>query len=150
MLKGLREEEENLYNLRRTDFAELDHLPLPDVPILFFVGGKFSAPPERQSKEFDHEAYFQHRIPQWINNWNQVIRNSTAGGWLIHCVNAGHMVHWDEPEIVLHNRDAGRSYKQVTILSHRVENSGTQARIHLVIAVVVNEGVRALFADALS
>ncbi|HMF70528.1 MAG TPA: alpha/beta hydrolase, partial [Flavitalea sp.] len=47
-----------LTELRRTDFAEISALPLPNVPIYFFVGGKFEVPIDRRSKDFDQESFF--------------------------------------------------------------------------------------------
>ena len=66
-------ESENLRYLRKTDFQAFDTLAMPEVPILFFVGGKFDVPPQRRIKEFDHEAYFYARLKQWILHWNAVV-----------------------------------------------------------------------------
>ena len=103
MPKVLREERQALKTLRKTDYVELRAIPLPKVPIVFFVGGRFYVPEERRIKDFDHEAYFQNRILQWISNWNRVIRETGAGGFLVYCANAAHFVHHDEPWIVINN-----------------------------------------------
>jgi len=51
-------ERQTLTQWRKTDFAEIKSLPLPNVPILFFVGGKFEVPPQNRSKDFDQETFF--------------------------------------------------------------------------------------------
>jgi pimeloyl-ACP methyl ester carboxylesterase len=51
-----------LTDLRKTDFAELTSLPVPRVPIVFFVGGKLEVPMERRSKDYDHERFFEVKI----------------------------------------------------------------------------------------
>ena len=81
-------------------------IPLPKVPVVFFVGGKFQVQVERRIKDFDHEAYFQNRVLQWISNWNEVIRDNGAEGFLVYCANAGHFVHHDEVQIVVNNIEA--------------------------------------------
>lgn len=103
MPKALQEEREILKELRKTDYAELAAIPLPEVPIVFFVGGRFYVPEERRFKDFDHEAYFQNRVVQWIGSWNQLIRDTGAGGFLVYCARAGHFVQHDEPGIVINN-----------------------------------------------
>jgi pimeloyl-ACP methyl ester carboxylesterase len=41
-----------LAELRRTDFAEVTSLPVPNVPIYFMIGGNFEVPPEKRSKDY--------------------------------------------------------------------------------------------------
>ena len=45
-------ERQVLNDLRKTDFSEISKLPLPNVPIYFFVGGKFEVPPAQRSKDY--------------------------------------------------------------------------------------------------
>ncbi len=58
-----------LSELRRTDFAEISSLPVPDVPVYFFIGGRLEVPPERRSKNYDHEAFFKERTNVNIERW---------------------------------------------------------------------------------
>ncbi len=92
-----------LNDLRRTDFAEISKLPLPDVPILFFVGGKFEVPIERRSKDFDQEAFFHIKNNSNMERWKKLIYSSSKGGTLIYLTNAGHYIHWNDPKSVISN-----------------------------------------------
>ena len=92
-----------LTDLRRTDFSEINILPVPNVPIYFFVGGKFEVPVERRSKEFDHVAFFNHKTDANNERWKQFIYSSNKGGALIYLTNCGHFVHRDDPKTVIGN-----------------------------------------------
>ena len=96
-------EGEVLRLLRQTDFAELNRLPLPNVPICFFVGGKFEVPPERWSKDFNHPDFFYLRTSRDMERWRKVIYSSGKGGQLIFLSNSGHFVHRDDPNSVSGN-----------------------------------------------
>lgn len=103
MPRALQEELQVLADLRRTDFAELNDLPLPKVPIYFFVGGKFDVPPANRSKDFDHLLYFKIKTHQFVEKWNNIIYASEKPGMLLYISTAGHFVHKDTPEIVIEN-----------------------------------------------
>ncbi|TDQ11747.1 alpha/beta fold hydrolase [Pedobacter metabolipauper] len=92
-----------LNDLRITDFAEISKLPLPNVPIYFFVGGKFEVPPEQRSKDFDQEAFFHIKNNANIERWKKLMYASNKGGTLIYLTNSGHYVHWDDPKSVINN-----------------------------------------------
>lgn len=47
--------------LRKTDFAEISKLPLPNVPVYFFVGGNFEVPPDQRDKDFDQELFLPYQ-----------------------------------------------------------------------------------------
>lgn len=85
-----------LNDLRKTDFAEISSLPLPNVPIYFLVGGKFDVPPEQRSKEYDQEAFFHVKNTSNMERWKKLIYSSSKGGALIYLTNAGHYIHWDD------------------------------------------------------
>lgn len=89
-----------LNDLRKTDFAEISSLPLPNVPIYFLVGGKFDVPPEQRSKEYDQEAFFHVKNTSNMERWKKLIYSSSKGGALIYLTNAGHYIHWDDPKSV--------------------------------------------------
>jgi pimeloyl-ACP methyl ester carboxylesterase len=96
-------ETEVLKKLRQTDFAELNNLPLPNVPIYFFVGGKFEVPVERWSKDFNHPAFFTLRTTRDMERWKKLTYSSSKGGSLIFLSNCGHFVHRDDPKAVIGN-----------------------------------------------
>ncbi len=90
-----------LAELRRTDFIEITNLPVPNVPIYFFIGGKFEVPPEKRSKDFNHEEFFTQRTNINIERWKKFIYSSNKGGSLIYLSNCGHYVHRDDPKAVV-------------------------------------------------
>lgn len=92
-----------LTDLRKTDFAELNSLPIPQVPILFFVGGKLEVPMERRSKEYDHERFFEVKNSSNMLRWRHFIHASSKGGALIYLSNSGHFVHRDDAAMVIGN-----------------------------------------------
>ncbi|MCE7069054.1 alpha/beta hydrolase [Dyadobacter sp. CY327] len=92
-----------LTDLRKTDFAELSSLPIPQVPILFFVGGKLEVPMERRSKDYDHERFFEVKNSSNMLRWRRFIHASSKGGALIYLSNSGHFVHRDDAAIVIGN-----------------------------------------------
>ncbi len=86
-----------LGELRKTDFAYLKNLPIPNVPVYFFIGGKFEVPIERRSKDFDQESFFVERTNINIERWKKFIYSSSKGGTLIYLSNSGHFPHRDDP-----------------------------------------------------
>ena len=92
-----------LTDLRKTDFAELSNLPIPQVPILFFVGGKLEVPMERRSKEYDHERFFEVKNSSNMLRWRRFMHASNKGGALIYLTNSGHFVHRDDAAMVIGN-----------------------------------------------
>ena len=96
-------ERQTLTQWRKTDFAEIKTLPLPDVPILFFVGGKFEVPTQNRSKDFDQETFFHLKNNSNMDRWKKLIYSSSKGGSLIYLTNAGHYIHRDEPKSIIQN-----------------------------------------------
>lgn len=96
-------ERQILGELRRTDFAEIKELPLPNVPIYFFVGGKFEVPPAYRSKDYDHERFFHIKNSKNIGRWLQLIHSSSKGGALIYLSNSGHYIQQDDAKAVIAN-----------------------------------------------
>jgi pimeloyl-ACP methyl ester carboxylesterase len=94
-------ESQVLTELRKSDFAELSSLPVPGVPIHFFVGGKFGVPPERRSKDFDHEKFFHRKNTMNMERFKKFIHSSSKGGSLIYMSNSGHYIHHDEPTLFI-------------------------------------------------
>ncbi|MEY3320961.1 MAG: hypothetical protein RLZZ417_544 [Bacteroidota bacterium] len=92
-----------LNELRKTDFAELTALPLPNVPIYFFVGGKFEVPLAQRSKDFDQESFFHIKNNSNMERWKKLIYKSSKGGTLIYLTNAGHYIQNDQPQSIISN-----------------------------------------------
>jgi len=100
---GTWSESQVLGEMRRTDFAEINSLPLPQVPICFFIGGKFEVPLDRRSKDFDQEAFFTERTNVNIERWRKFIYSSVKGGSLIYLSKSGHFLHRDDTDAVAGN-----------------------------------------------
>ena len=100
---GPSSEQQVLTGLRRTDFAELNSLPLPQVPLLFFIGGKFEVPVGQWSPEFDHPKFYRERTNLNIERWRDFIYTSSKGGSLIYLSNSKHFVHRDDAAAVVGN-----------------------------------------------
>ncbi|WP_026967596.1 alpha/beta fold hydrolase [Algoriphagus terrigena] len=96
-------EGEVLRELRLNDFEEISRLTLPNVPIYFFVGGKFDVPVERRSKDFDQEQFFHVKNNSNMERWKKLIYASDKGGALIYLTNSGHYIQWDEPQSLIAN-----------------------------------------------
>ncbi|KAA0992962.1 alpha/beta fold hydrolase [Dyadobacter aurulentus] len=92
-----------LAQLRWTDFAEINSLPVPQVPILFFIGGKFEVPVAQQSKVYDHKRFFEVRTNVNIERWKKFIYSSSKGGSLVYLSNSGHFVQNDDARLVTGN-----------------------------------------------
>lgn len=90
-----------LTDLRKTDFAEIASLPIPDVPLFFLIGGKFEVPPERRSKDFDQAKFFEIRTDVNIERWKKFIYSSSRGGSLVYLSGSGHYLHRDNPKAVI-------------------------------------------------
>ncbi|PHN07331.1 alpha/beta fold hydrolase [Flavilitoribacter nigricans] len=100
---ALRQEREVLKGWRKVDFAGLRDIPLPKIPVVFFIGGRFDVPPQYRSKDLDQEALFEARKQQWMHHWSKLIDETGGGGGLIYVPGAGHFVHRDVPGIVIDN-----------------------------------------------
>ena len=100
---GTWSESQVLAQLRRTDFAEVKNMPLPQVPIYFFMGGKFEVPFDQRSKDYDHQAFFLERTHVNIERWRKFIYSSSKGGSLIYLSNSGHFIHRDDAKAVTGN-----------------------------------------------
>ncbi|RYU93405.1 alpha/beta fold hydrolase [Emticicia agri] len=96
-------ERQELAELRRTDFAVIKNLPLPNVPVYFFVGGKFEVPVANRSTDYDHERFFHVKNSKNIQRWLQLIHSSSKGGALIYLANSGHYIHRDDAKAVIAN-----------------------------------------------
>lgn len=99
----LREELEVLKGWRKVDFSGLRDIPLPKIPVCFFIGGRFDVPPRYRSKEHDQRALFEARKQQWMHHFSKLIDETGGGGAVVYVSIAGHFVHRDAPRIVIDN-----------------------------------------------
>jgi pimeloyl-ACP methyl ester carboxylesterase len=100
---GVWSEAQLLASLRKSDFKELNALPVPTVPIYFFVGGKFEVPRNNWSKDFDHPKFFLVKTSRNVDRWEQFVYKYSSGGAVIYLTDCGHFVHRDNPESVIGN-----------------------------------------------
>lgn len=103
MPKGLREERVMLRGWRKVDYAGLKDIPLPKIPVYFFIGGRFDVPPAYRSKDFDQQALFEARKIQWMQHFSRVVDETGGGGAVVYVPTAGHFVHRDAPRVVIDN-----------------------------------------------
>lgn len=98
--KSLQEEREVLKDLRETDFKEIVENPLPNIPVHIITGGRFDMPERFRSKEYDNEALFRSKMKHRVAKWTDVIQ-SVDKGMLFYSADAGHFVHYDDPDLVI-------------------------------------------------
>ena len=96
----IEQEDKLLWDLRRTDYQELNQVALPNIPVYFLVGGRFSVPPQYRSKDYDQESLFKTRTKHCIENWTNFV-NKSSYGRLFYSSKAGHYVQYDDPELLI-------------------------------------------------
>ncbi len=89
--------------LRRTDFAEISNLPMPNVAVCFLVGGRFDVPVERRSKDFNHQEFFIVKSNRNMERWRKLVDAGSSGSSLIYLPHCGHYVHRDDPKAVINS-----------------------------------------------
>lgn len=99
--KSVQEESQILGELRENEFEEIIQSPLPrDLPVHIITGGRFDLPERMRSKDFDDEAVFRIKMRNRVARWIDVIQ-SVDKGMLFYSGDAGHFVHYDDPELVI-------------------------------------------------
>jgi pimeloyl-ACP methyl ester carboxylesterase len=99
--KSVQEESQVLGELRESEFKEIKQSPLPkNIPVHIITGGRFDMPERMRSKEFDEEAVFRIKMMNRVARWTDVIQ-SVDKGMLFYSGDAGHFVHYDDPELVI-------------------------------------------------
>ena len=89
-----------LKELRDRDFKEIIESPLPDIPVHMIASGGFSVSPLFKSDEYDGETYFRSKTKHRMARWTEVV-NSVSRGMLLYSSDAGHFIHWEDPELVI-------------------------------------------------
>jgi pimeloyl-ACP methyl ester carboxylesterase len=84
--------------LTKTEFAECDRNPLPDVPVHFIKAGGFtdSEPPTI----YDREKMWRINSNMQMKRWLELLYPLKYGK-LFYCSNASHFVQTDEPDLVI-------------------------------------------------
>jgi len=119
---SIQEEGQVLADLRENDFKEIANSPLPNIPVHILTGGRFDMPESLRSKEFDEELVFRSKMKHRVSRWTDVIQ-SVDKGMLFYSADAGHFVHYDDPELALSSiRIVLADYKQL------ISQSGTPRR----------------------
>ena len=97
---ALQRERQVLRELRVNDFREIRKSQLPNIPVHILAGGRFDMPQHMRSEEYDNEALFRSKMKHRVARWTDVIQ-SVERGMLMYSGDAGHFVHWDDPELAI-------------------------------------------------
>ena len=97
---SVQEEGEVLEEMRKTDFKEINDSELPNIPVHILTGGRYDTPPRFRSTEFNDSLEFRLKMKYRVERWTGVIQ-SVDKGMLIYSGDAGHFVHWDDPELLI-------------------------------------------------
>lgn len=97
---ALQREGQVLEELRAKEFKEITESSLPNIPVHILTGGRFDMPKKFRSTAYDHEALFRSKIKHRVLRWTDVIQ-SVDKGMLFYSGDAGHFVHFDDPELLV-------------------------------------------------
>ncbi len=97
---ALQREGQVLENQRENDFEEIKQRELPNIPVHILMGGRFEKPRQLRTKDYDEEALFRSKTQYRMQRWTEVIQ-SVDKGMLLYSGDAGHFVHYDDPELLL-------------------------------------------------
>jgi len=86
--------------MRKSDFEEIQNSKLPNIPVHILAGGRYDTPPRYRSKEFNDSLLFRAMYKRKVERWIEVIQ-SVDKGMLLYSGDAGHFVHWDDPELFI-------------------------------------------------
>ncbi|MEM8523141.1 MAG: alpha/beta hydrolase [Bacteroidota bacterium] len=96
----IRREGEYLEAIRARDFEEIATHQLPNIPVHMLIGGRFDLPEKFRSKTYDDEALFRSKMKHRMTRWLEVVQ-SVEKGMLFYSSDAGHYVHYDDPELLI-------------------------------------------------
>ena len=97
---SIQKEGQVLAELRASEFREINDHPLPNIPVHIITGGRFDMLERMRSKEYDSEVLFRSKMKHRVARWTDVIQ-SVDKGMLFYSGDAGHFVHYDDPELVI-------------------------------------------------
>ena len=98
--KSVIEESEVLAQLRETDFKEITNSELPNIPVHILTGGRYDTPPRFRIKELNDSLLFRAKMKNRVERWTDVVQ-SVDKGMLFYSGDAGHFVHYDDPELLI-------------------------------------------------
>jgi len=98
--KSVIEESEVLAQLRATDFKEITDSELPNIPVHILTGGRYDTPPRFRMKELNDSLLFRAKMKNRVERWTDVVQ-SVDKGMLFYSGDAGHFVHYDDPELLI-------------------------------------------------
>ncbi len=98
--KSIVEEGEVLAELRATDFKEISDSKLPNIPVHILTGGRYDTPPRFRIKELNDSLLFRAKMKNRVERWTEVVQ-SVDKGMLFYSGDAGHFVHYDDPELFI-------------------------------------------------
>ena len=73
---------------------------MPNIPVHILTGGRFDLPKKFRSTAYDDEALFRSKMKHRVARWTDVIQ-SVKKGMLFYSGDAGHFVHYDDPELLI-------------------------------------------------
>lgn len=97
---SVQEEGEVLEMMRKTDFKEINDSKLPNIPVHILTGGRYDTPPRFRSTEFNDSLEFRLKMKYRVERWTEVVQ-SVDKGMLFYSADAGHFVHYDDPELLI-------------------------------------------------
>jgi pimeloyl-ACP methyl ester carboxylesterase len=86
--------------MRSSEFKESRNSKLPNIPVHIMLGGRYDTPPQYRSTEFNDSLLFRAKWKHRIERFTEVIL-SVDKGMLFYSGDAGHFVHWDDPELLI-------------------------------------------------
>jgi pimeloyl-ACP methyl ester carboxylesterase len=98
--KSVIEESEVLAQLRETDFVEISDTELPNIPVHILTGGRYDTPPRFRIQELNDSLLFRAKMKNRVERWTDVVQ-SVDKGMLFYSGDAGHFVHYDDPELLI-------------------------------------------------
>jgi len=101
---SIQREGEVLADIRAKEFKEIMESKLPNIPVHMITGGRFDMPKKYRSQEYDDEMLFRSKMKHRLWRWTEVVQ-SVDKGMLLYSGDAGHFVHWDDPDLVISSID---------------------------------------------
>jgi len=86
--------------MRDSEFEGIRNSELPNIPVHILVGGRYDTPPRFRATEYNDSLFFRAKWKHRIERWTDEIL-TVDKGMLLYSGDAGHFVHWDDPELVI-------------------------------------------------
>ncbi len=89
-----------LQMMRDSEFEGIRNSELPNIPVHILVGGRYDTPLRLRATEYNDSIYFRAKWKHRVERWTEEIL-TVDKGMLFYSGDAGHFVHWDNPELVI-------------------------------------------------